>query len=81
MDTKLGQYVVVGVDGSDSASRAVRWAADEAIGRRAPLRGGHCVRLDRRRRGRTSGTGHALPGHPARTSPAMPWQRRWQPAR
>ena len=38
MDTKLGQYVVVGVDGSDSALRAVRWAADEAARRRAPLR-------------------------------------------
>jgi nucleotide-binding universal stress UspA family protein len=38
MDTRLGQSVVVGVDGSDSALRAVRWAADEAARRRAPLR-------------------------------------------
>ena len=38
METKLGQYVVVGVDGSDSALRAVRWAADEAARRGAPLR-------------------------------------------
>jgi nucleotide-binding universal stress UspA family protein len=38
MNTKMGQYVVVGVDGSDSALRAVRWAADEAARRRAPLR-------------------------------------------
>jgi nucleotide-binding universal stress UspA family protein len=38
MGTKQGQYVVVGVDGSDSALRAVRWAADEAARRRAPLR-------------------------------------------
>jgi nucleotide-binding universal stress UspA family protein len=38
MDTKPGQCVVVGVDGSDSALRAVRWAADEAARRRAPLR-------------------------------------------
>ncbi len=38
MDTELGQYVVVGVDGSDSALRAVRWAADEAARRGAPLR-------------------------------------------
>jgi len=38
MDTKIGQYVVVGVDGSDSALRAVWWAADEAARRRAPLR-------------------------------------------
>jgi nucleotide-binding universal stress UspA family protein len=37
-DTKIGQGVVVGVDGSDSALRAVRWAADEAARRRAPLR-------------------------------------------
>jgi nucleotide-binding universal stress UspA family protein len=38
MDTQSGQHVVVGVDGSDSALRAVRWAADEAARRRAPLR-------------------------------------------
>ena len=36
MDTKIG--VVVGVDGSDSALRAVHWAADEAIRRHEPLR-------------------------------------------
>ena len=33
-----GPGIVVGVDGSDSALRAVRWAADEAARRRAPLR-------------------------------------------
>ena len=38
MENKLGRYVVVGVDGSDSALDAVRWAADEAARRRAPLR-------------------------------------------
>lgn len=38
MDTKVGQYVVAGVDGSDSALRAVGWAADEAARWRAPLR-------------------------------------------
>jgi nucleotide-binding universal stress UspA family protein len=38
MDSNLGQHVAVGVDGSDSALRAVRWAADEAARRRAPLR-------------------------------------------
>jgi nucleotide-binding universal stress UspA family protein len=38
MDTKRGRNVVVGVDGSKSALRAVRWAADEAARRRAPLR-------------------------------------------
>jgi len=38
MDMKIGQGVVVGVDGSDSALRAVRWAADEATRRREPLR-------------------------------------------
>jgi nucleotide-binding universal stress UspA family protein len=38
METRLGQCVVVGVDGSDSALRAVRWAADEAARRGAPLR-------------------------------------------
>ena len=38
MDTKQGRNVVVGVDGSKSALRAVRWAADEAARRRAPLR-------------------------------------------
>ena len=36
MDTKIG--VVVGVDGSDSALRAVRWAADDTIRRHEPLR-------------------------------------------
>jgi nucleotide-binding universal stress UspA family protein len=38
MATRIGQAVVVGVDGSDSALRAVRWAADEAGRRAAPLR-------------------------------------------
>jgi nucleotide-binding universal stress UspA family protein len=38
METKLGQCVVVGVDGSDTALRAVRWAADEAARRGASLR-------------------------------------------
>jgi nucleotide-binding universal stress UspA family protein len=38
MDTRIGQGVAVGVDGSDSALRAVRWAADEAIRRHEPLR-------------------------------------------
>ena len=38
MDSKTGQGVVVGVDGSDSALRAVRWAADEAVRRHEPLR-------------------------------------------
>lgn len=38
VDTKSGQGVVAGVDGSDSALRAVRWAADEALRRRESLR-------------------------------------------
>ncbi len=38
MDVKAGQYVVVGVDGSESALRAVRWAADEAARRGTSLR-------------------------------------------
>ena len=29
MVTKMGRYIVVGVDGSDSAPRAVWWAVDE----------------------------------------------------
>ena len=33
-----GRTVLVGVDGSESASRAVRWAADEARRRAVPLR-------------------------------------------
>jgi nucleotide-binding universal stress UspA family protein len=38
MDATNGHRVVVGIDGSDSALHAVRWAADEAARRRAPLR-------------------------------------------
>ena len=38
MATDVGRCVVVGVDGSPSALRAVRWAADEAAHRQAPLR-------------------------------------------
>ena len=37
-DQRAGRPVVAGVDGSDSALRAVRWAAREAARRRAPLR-------------------------------------------
>ena len=37
MDSIQGPYVVVGVDGSESALSAVRWAADEAARRRTPL--------------------------------------------
>lgn len=38
MSTDPGLPVVVGVDGSDHALRAVRWAADEAARRAVPLR-------------------------------------------
>jgi nucleotide-binding universal stress UspA family protein len=38
MDADGGRTVVVGIDGSESALRAVRWAAAEAARRRAPLR-------------------------------------------
>ena len=38
MVMEMSRCIVVGVDGSDSALRAVRWAADEAARRRAPLR-------------------------------------------
>ncbi len=37
--------VVVGVDGSESALRAVRWAAHEAVRRGAPLRLVHVCHL------------------------------------
>ena len=37
-DDPPGLEVVVGVDGSESALGAVRWAAQEAVRRRAPLR-------------------------------------------
>jgi nucleotide-binding universal stress UspA family protein len=37
-DQRAGRPVVAGVDGSESALRAVRWAALEAARRRAPLR-------------------------------------------
>jgi nucleotide-binding universal stress UspA family protein len=38
MGVEPGKHLVVGVDGSGSALRAVRWAADEAARRRAALR-------------------------------------------
>jgi nucleotide-binding universal stress UspA family protein len=38
MDQQRGRPVVVGIDGSQSAMRAVRWAAAEAGRRRVPLR-------------------------------------------
>jgi nucleotide-binding universal stress UspA family protein len=38
MDQQRGRTVVVGIDGSESALRAVRWAAAEAARRRVPLR-------------------------------------------
>jgi nucleotide-binding universal stress UspA family protein len=38
MDQQRGRTVVVGIDGSESALRAVRWAAVEAARRRVPLR-------------------------------------------
>lgn len=41
----MNSHVVVGVDGSDSALRAVRWAADEAGRRKIGLRLVHAVEL------------------------------------
>ena len=38
MDAHSGRTVVVGIDGSKSALRAVRWAAAEAARRKIPLR-------------------------------------------
>ncbi|HLU54810.1 MAG TPA: universal stress protein [Pseudonocardia sp.] len=38
METHSGRTVVAGVDGSETALRAVRWAAAEAARRRVPLR-------------------------------------------
>src|SRR5690606_20295659 len=37
MDDATNRPVLVGVDGSTSATEAVRWAANEAVRRRAPL--------------------------------------------
>lgn len=39
----VGQPIVVGVDGSDSARNAALWAADEAAARQVPLRLVHAV--------------------------------------
>lgn len=45
MNTKPSRQVVVGIDGSDSALRAVRWAAEEARRREGGLRLVHAVEL------------------------------------
>jgi nucleotide-binding universal stress UspA family protein len=45
MNTTAGRRVVVGIDGSDSAVRAVRWAAKEARRRSAGLRLVHAVEV------------------------------------
>jgi nucleotide-binding universal stress UspA family protein len=45
MTTRNHLRVVVGVDGSESALRAVRWAAKEAVRRGAPLRLVHAFEL------------------------------------
>jgi len=45
MNTMMNRPVVVGIDGSDSALRAVHWAADEARRRKAALRLVHAVEL------------------------------------
>ena len=45
MSDMSGRHVVVGIDGSDSALRAVRWAADEARRRKIGLRLVHAVEL------------------------------------
>jgi nucleotide-binding universal stress UspA family protein len=37
-DSEAGLPIVAGVDGSDSALEAARWAADEAVRKRVPLR-------------------------------------------
>ena len=41
MENTTRPPIVVGVDGSLSALRAVRWAAEEAVRRRSPLRLAH----------------------------------------
>jgi nucleotide-binding universal stress UspA family protein len=45
MSTMMNRPVVVGIDGSDSALRAVRWAADEARCRKTALRLVYAVEL------------------------------------
>ena len=45
MSTTVGRQIVVGIDGSDSALRAVRWAAKEAHRRNAGLRLVHAVEI------------------------------------
>ena len=76
MDTKVGLGVVVGVDGSDSALRAVRWAADEATRRREPLRLVTVFSWTEERRRRHAGAGRPATGTSCSTSPARRWRRR-----
>ena len=45
MSTAAGHHIVVGIDGSDSALRAVRWAADEARRRGVGLRLVHACEM------------------------------------
>ena len=61
--------VLVGVDGSDDALRAVRWAAAEADRRQLPLRLVHAFSLGRGARLRGAHRRRALPEHVARAGP------------
>jgi nucleotide-binding universal stress UspA family protein len=45
-DRSVSPAIVVGVDGSQAAGKAVRWAIDEAVGRNVPLRMVHVTGVD-----------------------------------
>ena len=86
-----GRTVVVGVDGSDSALDAVRWAAREADRRRLPLRVVHAFGWPTPDTSAIPGSGSTTgrccnarparcwrrpPRRPGRRCPVSPWTRR-----
>lgn len=69
-DGSASAAVVVGVDGSQASSNAVRWAIDEAISRDVPLRIVHVTDVEEQRP-TTSASRSNAPWR--RCAPRRPW--------